>query len=64
MKVPVRIGAGARATGVPTAMIRAELDRAMTTPSPNPRYCGLTPVEAIRRMEKPKPESEIAKQVV
>lgn len=32
--------------------IRAEFERATRTPSPNPRYGGLTPSEAIRKSKR------------
>jgi len=32
--------------------IRKEFNRAMNTPSPNPRYGGLTPIEALRNSVK------------
>ncbi len=38
--------------------IRAEFDRTMNTSSPNPRYGGLTPVEALRRTTKLTPKQE------
>ncbi|MCY3615617.1 MAG: hypothetical protein OXH03_11080 [Bacteroidetes bacterium] len=36
--------------------IREEFDRAMNTPSPNPRYGGLTPIEALQRSAKQRQE--------
>ena len=38
--------------------IRTDFDRAMNTPSPNPRYGGLTPVEVLRRTAKLTPKQE------
>lgn len=42
--------------------IEAEFDRAMNTPSPNPRYGGLTPMDLIQRFLKtPKKDSKARK---
>ncbi len=38
--------------------IREEFNRAMNTPSPNPRYGGLTPIEALQRSARRTPKQE------
>lgn len=38
--------------------ILAKFNRDMNTPSPNPRYGGLTPVEALQRSTKRKAKKE------